>query len=276
MRLISLCIAIALFAVLLAVSDAEAQTGGGCSMSCNNQLSSCQLAAGFHLDSCFGICQQLYPSHNSQWVACRANCQAYFQQEVTVCQDRWDTCMGQCPEPTDPDNCPIVIDLGHGTFDFTSPEAGVTFDINANGRPVALSWTDGNGGDGFLVLDRDQNGRIDSGFELFGVATPQPPAAERNGYAALAVYDDNADGLITNEDAVWSSLQIWVDANHNGISEAAELAGLGQYKIRGIDLRYHESRRKDRYGNELRYWSKVLRDDEPPTFAVDVFFKGLQ
>lgn len=119
------------------------------------------------------------------------------------------------------------------------------------------------------------NGRIDSGTELFGIATPQPPAAERHGYAALAVYDADSDGLITNEDPVWSSLQVW-DANHNGVSEAAELASLGQYKIRAIDLRYHESRRKDRYGNELRYWRKVLRDDEPPTFAVDVFFKGLK
>lgn len=81
--------------------------------------------------------------------------------------------------------------------------------------------------------------------------------------------------MISDQDGLWGALLVWVDRNHNGLSEANELASLDSHKVVAIDLAFRESRRKDRYGNELRYRSKVLLEDRPNTNAVDVFFQRL-
>lgn len=270
MRFSTCCL---MFAALLIATSAAAQGGGGCSFSCNNQRTACELNADFQLSQCFSTCDQLYTKFSPQWTACRNNCQAAAGQRMEACYYQWVFCMDSCPEGQDPGNCPIVIDLGQPSLDFTSAAAGVYFDLDADGAPDALAWTDAGGGDGFLALDRDGNGRIDSGRELFGNHTVQRSSEDPNGFRALALYDVSGDGVISSDDPVWSSLRIWVDANHNGVSEDGELAPLGAYAIRAIDLTYRESRRRDRHGNELRYSSQVLRDGAPPTFAVDVFLE---
>lgn len=169
-----------------------------------------------------------------------------------------------CDPEGDPAFCaqndPIIISLADRQYRLTDLAGGVSFDLGDTGVPSQVPWTHPESDEAFLVLDRNDNGTIDSGRELFGDVTPQHLTDTPNGFLALAVFDDslsggNEDGRISAGDEVFARLGLWRDTNHNGYSEAEELTSLEAVGLEWIDLDYSESTRVDRHGNEFRYRS---------------------
>jgi hypothetical protein len=219
-------------------------------------------------------------------------------QEAQQTADCLATCHGTCfegrcstdecfqyPDGSYSENCysPILIDLaGHG-YHLTSAAAGVHFDLNADGQAEALSWPR-DGDNAFLCLDRNGNGMIDNGRELFGNYTPLSDGSmAHNGFAALAEYDrpelgGNNNGWIDRGDAIWPSLLIWGDTNHDGVSQPTELRRLDECGIVRISDRYTLSKRVDGDGNAFRYKGEsfILEGSrEHKRDLYDVFFVPL-
>jgi hypothetical protein len=165
---------------------------------------------------------------------------------------------------------PIVINLANGTYDLTGPLNSVMFDLDADGASDRVTWTAPSSTVAFLALDRNHNGRIDNGGELFGNHTRFADGTEAaNGFDALSELDLNRDGVINGADPIWTSLLLWTDRNHDGKSSADELKSIVSSTIVGIELRYHWIGRRDRFGNMFRYEAIVdLHDGARPIYDV--------
>jgi hypothetical protein len=182
---------------------------------------------------------------------------------------------GRCVCPPSP----IILDLNGQGFDLTSAAGGVFFDMAGTGNPVQMGWIAEGADNAFLALP-GPDGLIHNGTQLFGNFTPQPQSDHPNGFAALAVYDlpangGNGDGIIDNRDAIWLKLRLWIDTNHDGISQPEELHTLPSLGVNSISLTYKLSEKEDQYGNRFRYRAKVNPDDPDARVdrtAYDVFF----
>ena len=176
---------------------------------------------------------------------------------------------------------PIAIATANGAkYRFTSLEDGVLFDIDGNGISEQVSWTEANSDIAFLALDRDGDGRITSGKELFGNHT-LPGVA--NGFDALnktnlATNGGVKRGSVSSDDPLFSRLLLWTDKNHNGVSEPSELRPVSEL-FSDIGLGYVRSGRQDRYGNIFGYKGWAAARSRPgrnrPKDATDEARRGL-
>jgi hypothetical protein len=130
------------------------------------------------------------------------------------------TCTGGVCQYT----CPIVVDVDGSGYHLTDSAGDVKFDFFNSGHPIQISWSRPGSTNAFLVLDR------------------------------------NGDGIIDRRDAIDSKRRLWIDANHNGVSEPKELHPLPELGVDWISLDYQLSKRVDEYGNAFPYRAQIDTD----------------
>jgi hypothetical protein len=139
---------------------------------------------------------------------------------------------------------PIGIDLnGDGLATIAESGSGVYFDIDGTADLGAklqginaphylkhTAWL--NNQDGLLILDKNINGTIDDGEEMFSNSAVNE---QSRGIASLAVIDADGNGSIDASDPVFGSLRVWQDKNSNGLLEAGEVKSLSALGISSLN-----------------------------------------
>lgn len=290
--------------------------GGGCTRYCdcycpdpafpNGAWYGCQLGGGHgyrcynqqHTSWAMGLCpaseceEECAPI--GQYCVNQSDCCSETCEDNTCCLDNSSSCtldddccsgicnqiIGQCSD----NPSPILINLKNGTANYrlTSASAGVAFDLDTDGIRERIAWTAPDSSIAFLAMDRNDNGAIDDGSELFGNYTLKRDGTRaRHGFDALLDLDGGpaiSDRKIDSNDAVFTELRLWIDRNQNGISEPPELLALADGGVVALYTDFRETRRVDRHGNQYRYAGTALiskNGREHIRRVFDVFFAVL-
>ena len=156
---------------------------------------------------------------------------------------------------------PLILDLnGDGLATTNLDQSDVYFDLDSNGFAERTAWIDAN--DGLLVLDRDGDGKITNGQELFGDQTLLSNGTRAtSGFEALREFDDNKDGKIDASDIVYLKLKVWQDLNRDGVSQAEEMKSLADVGIKAINLSSTFTGAADAMGNIQRRLGSFVKTD---------------
>lgn len=145
------------------------------------------------------------------------------------------------------DDCetPLAVSFDGAPIELV-PGVAASFDLSSDGSCQQTDWPTAP----WLALDRDGDGAIRSGAELFGSATPMSAGGRaKNGFAALAELDSDRDGKITAKDARFGELVLWSDVDDDRIGTSSELRSLRDTKLVAIDLSFAREPSCDARGN---------------------------
>jgi hypothetical protein len=166
---------------------------------------------------------------------------------------------------------PLVLDLNGDGVQTADISESVVFDLLGTGKKQVTSWVDRH--DGFLAIDLNGDGQINSGTELLGSGTQLANGNKAaDGWQALTQHDTNMDGHINAADAVFSQLRVWVDANGDSVTDAGELRTMDDVGIVGINLAADDAMVAQN-GNYLRGFSSYTTKDGTTHEVVDAWFQ---
>lgn len=144
-------------------------------------------------------------------------------------------------------NTPLVLSFDDRPVTFTAEAMG-SFDLTRDGVCHASDWPTGK--TPWLALDRNGDGVINDGGELFGSATKLAGGGfAQNGFEALRELDDNHDGIFDARDAAFAKVVVWTDRDLDRQSTPRELRSLTESGVTAIDLHDHRETRCDARGN---------------------------
>lgn len=170
--------------------------------------------------------------------------------------------LSECPLVFVPRRAKIALEATpHAEFDWSGTQA-----CSGTDWPTAQTpW---------LVFDRNGDGTIDSGAELFGTGVILDTGVRaQHGFEALAELDEDLDGKLTPKDAAWSSLMLWADIDRDRVSDADELTSLESHGLSALDLEFARSFQCDEAGNCAGERSTVTADGRPAGHLVDVYLR---
>jgi hypothetical protein len=141
----------------------------------------------------------------------------------------------------------LAVDLdGNGVSLVRRTKSHAFFDMNGDGVADDTGWISKR--DGFLVIDRNNDGVISGPSELSFLSEDQSATSSLAGLLSL---DSNGDKILDKKDARFGELKIWVDANGNGVSDQGELKTLSELGIVSIDLTGHNLTGSAKIGDNL-------------------------
>ncbi len=159
---------------------------------------------------------------------------------------------------------PIAIDMNNdGIVTMSMSASEAKFDLLGTGMPVQSGWLSSE--DAFLAVDNNANGQIDSIAELFG-------GNKGDGFAKLATFDSNNDGVVDLSDEQFASLSIWQDSNSNKVTDEGELISLADAGISSLKVDYVEIPALDENGNLHLERSSATMADGAEVDMTDVYF----
>ena len=159
---------------------------------------------------------------------------------------------------------PIVLDLNGDGVQTISSDEGVEFDLLNTGDKVQTGWVSGE--DALLAVDNNGNGQIDDRSELFGGDIGE-------GFAKLATFDSNEDGVVDAADADFGELKVWQDKDENGITDADELVSLEAAGVTSMNTSYTNVFGTDALGNIHGEHGSATLTDGSTIDMVDVYFR---
>lgn len=197
----------------------------------------------------------------------------YGATEWTECLDTSDPCA--LVPPGESCNTPLVLVWDERAVEFSSAQTA-TFDLSGMGMSHTSDWP--TAATPWLALDRDGDGAIGSGEELFGSATVLSSGGRaQNGFDALRELDENRDGVVSAADARFGELLVWSDGNGDRTSSAAELSRAAT-RLVSIELAHHVESRCDARGNCEGERARFTYQDASGALrsgtVVDVYLRG--
>lgn len=146
---------------------------------------------------------------------------------------------------------PLVLNLDGNSAQLT--DVKFSFDLNADGQAENISFV--TGGSAFLALDKNADGKINNGSELFGPGT-------NDGFAELAAYDSDHNQVIDENDAVFSQLRLY-NKDANGQDQLATLAekGVGAILLAHADTPFAIKDGQNNLQGQLRASGVYLREN---------------
>ncbi len=174
---------------------------------------------------------------------------------------------------------PLIFDLDGDGVETVGLNGynSVLFDGNADGVKTATGWVGKD--DALLVWDKNGNGIIDDGRELFGDAFEKSNHAltgsvlATDGFDALSSLDKNGDFVIDANDAIYSQLRLWQDKNGDGISQADEFFTLAEKGITSINLKKSAANNTSN-GNQINFEGAYTKEDGSTGKIGNLLFSG--
>jgi hypothetical protein len=172
---------------------------------------------------------------------------------------------------------PLILDFVKKSMPMTlsKEESGITFDHFGDGKKIRSGWVAGREA-GFLLKGpiNLKNHKV-SGLDLFGEGTLLKNGSHaKDGFSALAQFDDNNDGVINSKDKIFKELNVWFDHNVNAEIDEGEVQKLSSVGVDLINLKKTTLNQEKalNHGNDIRYQSTAMSGQGISAIVYDVFF----